>query len=62
MWKGRHQDLDVAAKVLKVYLAEGSGKVKRVGRLWCSRFVMCTNEPAMSCVEVLQGGYYMEDP
>ena len=62
VWKGRHQDLDVAAKVLKVYLSEGFGKVKRVGRLGPSRFVMCTNESTMSCVEVLQGGYHMEDP
>ena len=62
MWKGQHQDLDVAAKVLKVYSSKGLGKVKRVGRLGRSRFVMCTNESTMSCVEVLQGGCGMEHP
>ena len=62
VWKGRHQGRDVAAKILRVYSKDGFGKAKRVGCLRYSKFVMCTDEPAMAWTEVLQGGRDMENP
>ena len=62
MWKGRHQGRDVGAKVLKVYIKDGSGIVKKVGCQWYYPRVTRTDELTMPRLEVLQGGCGMERP
>ena len=39
VWKGKHQDRDVAAKVLRVYRSDDPEQIKRVGRWWWDRRV-----------------------
>ena len=61
MWKGQHLGQEVAAKVLRVYSRNGLEKIKSVGHLMCSRFVVYIND-LLCLVEVLQGGCGMEGP
>ena len=60
MWKGEHCGQDVAVKVLRAYSNSDLQKIIGVGhRLQPSLRISPLTEP---CIEVLQGGYYMENP
>lgn len=58
VWKGRYQDREVAAKVLRVYSRDDPRPIRRVGYKY-SRIVISINS-WLCLVEVLQGGCGME--
>ena len=59
VWKGKHNGLEVAAKVLRVYLTSNLEGIRKVGH---PRLVVCIDELTMSCAGVLQGGCDVEIP
>ena len=59
VWKGQHRGQEVAVKVLKVYKKDDLEKIRRVG-FW--RHSCSYMHQRLTDVEVLQGGYGMEDP
>ena len=61
VWKGQCNGREVAAKVLRLYPNFDLGLVKRVGPRWCSQPYMSINSQ-LRHVEILQGGYDMENP
>jgi hypothetical protein len=59
LWRGKHNGLEVAAKVLRVYSTSGSKAIRKVGY---PQPAVCINELTMSCTAVLQGGCNVEIP
>ena len=62
MWKGEHQGLPVAAKVLRVYSTSDFGKIRKVGRLVAFVLNVRDGELTGTHVEVLQRSGDVGDP
>ena len=57
---GEYQGRKVAVKVLRVYLADDTGKIIGVGHL--PKLMKACLKGLTSCIEVLQGSFNMEEP
>jgi len=60
VWKGKHSGQDVAVKVIRTYSNDNLQRVIGVS-FWFFPLSVCARTD-VPCVEVLQGGYDMENP